>query len=331
MKKSSLIIFVFSVLILMGCTQAEYSNERNAVECGDTITENTILAGDLLGCNGEYGLIIGSNNITLDCTGYQIGISEFGFAIYINNFDYVEIKNCNFVDYEIGILARSTSNSIIYNNTFSAYGDTEIELSGSSNNTIIESNNFNSESTYGVQISASEIEVYNNTFDNGRFHSLNTWGSRNKIHGNQFIGNAEYGIITTGANNTMWDNIFNGTYNISSSYEPLSAEDNYWNNSNTGNYWSDFTDNPGFPNYYEISGEGTGVDYKPILGFCSDGTPSNQCSEDQPWFCAVISSNPIRVGLKYNCRNCGCPSGEYCNPINGMCSFVDPTGIHGRE
>ena len=38
---------------------------------------------------------------------------------------------------------------------------------------------------------------------------------------------------------------------------------NLWNKSNVGNYWSDFSSNSGYPNYYKIPGYGDGIDWHP--------------------------------------------------------------------
>ncbi|MFH0817608.1 MAG: dockerin type I repeat-containing protein, partial [Candidatus Micrarchaeota archaeon] len=55
---------------------------------------------------------------------------------------------------------------------------------------------------------------------------------------------------------------------------------NRWNLSTTGNYWSDFGNNPGYPYTYEISGPGNGVDYHPVGSaspyVCGDADGSGQ-------------------------------------------------------
>jgi hypothetical protein len=76
-----------------------------------------------------------------------------------------------------------------------------------------------------------------------------------------------------------------------------------WNLSTVGNYWDDFEINPGFPNYYEVEGSGTGIDYYPIWTepFCGDGV------------CDGVN------GLDENCNNCledcGCTGGRQCSNI----------------
>ena len=48
-----------------------------------------------------------------------------------------------------------------------------------------------------------------------------------------------------------------------SALEDVRSNNNRWNLGDVGNYWSDFESNPGYPDCYEIPGEGGGVDYYP--------------------------------------------------------------------
>jgi parallel beta-helix repeat protein len=65
---------------------------------------------------------------------------------------------------------------------------------------------------------------------------------------------------------------------------------NYWNNSEIGNYWSDFESNPGYPNYYEIEGPGDGVDNRPIWDLDDDGYNIWEDCDD--------SNSRIHIGCK---------------------------------
>ena len=43
-----------------------------------------------------------------------------------------------------------------------------------------------------------------------------------------------------------------------------SSPGNLWCQTGVGNFWSDFEENPGYPNYYEIPGDDDGVDWDPL-------------------------------------------------------------------
>jgi len=94
-----------------------------AVNCGDWISQNTVLTGDLV-CNG-LGLRIGSGNwadnsshdITLDCNDHTIKLNPgWGIGIEVYSSDRAIIKNCVVSDFNTGI-KLITSNNVIVENT----------------------------------------------------------------------------------------------------------------------------------------------------------------------------------------------------------------------
>ncbi|MFH1829044.1 MAG: LamG-like jellyroll fold domain-containing protein [Nanoarchaeota archaeon] len=85
--------------------------------CGDTITGSITMIGGVLTCPGT-GLIVGANNIVIDCNNLGItystegGISNYGID-NTGGYDNVTIKNCNIIeDNQSGI----ASSAIYYNN-----------------------------------------------------------------------------------------------------------------------------------------------------------------------------------------------------------------------
>jgi len=86
--------------------------------------------------------------------------------------------------------------------------------------------------------------------------------SNNYISGNCLVENA-WGVYLEDSSqfNTFWANHF--ADNTLSALEDFYAVDNRWNLGDVGNYWSDFEGNPGYPDCYEIPGNGGGVDYYP--------------------------------------------------------------------
>jgi len=57
------------------------------------------------------------------------------------------------------------------------------------------------------------------------------------------------------------------------------SHNNTWNNSIIGNYWDDFEENQGFPDYYKVDGYYEGIDYKPIGLYILE----LQCNESGTW------------------------------------------------
>jgi large repetitive protein len=100
------------------------------VSCGDTITQNTKLANDLIDCP-RHGIVIGADNITLDLNGHTIdgdgvlfepcpadepcdaGIANSGIRdgrpFNGEGYDGVTIKNGSVREFEVGIYVTSAS------------------------------------------------------------------------------------------------------------------------------------------------------------------------------------------------------------------------------
>ncbi len=63
---------LFVVVLLAGMLVGPVPAVAAPLACGDTITEDTELDADLLGCTTEYGLVIGADNIVLDGNGAHL-------------------------------------------------------------------------------------------------------------------------------------------------------------------------------------------------------------------------------------------------------------------
>ncbi|MFH1229428.1 MAG: right-handed parallel beta-helix repeat-containing protein [Candidatus Aenigmatarchaeota archaeon] len=173
--------------------------------CGTTITENTTLAhdyvcGDMI--TGEDGIIIGAENITIDCDGHAI--SGFGNYYGINNmgFDNVTVKNCNISSFNYGIyFYNEAGNGLIYNNTVSSNSDKGIYLDWASNNNITNNTVTNNQDGIYLESDDSIISSANNTLAdnivnlNNRYGIyIDTFSSGTVVSGNDISGNLDSGI-----------------------------------------------------------------------------------------------------------------------------------------
>ena len=98
-------------------------------KCGDQVTSNYLLGGDLGPCSG-HGLVVKSN-VVLDCRGFQItglgGASE-QYGISLSGKPGAEIsgatvKGCRVSRFHRGIRLRAASSNLISGNTASDNGD----------------------------------------------------------------------------------------------------------------------------------------------------------------------------------------------------------------
>jgi len=160
-------------------------------------------------------------------------------------------------DNKYGIILRSSSDNRIYGNTapdnkygIALYSSSNNEVHGnnayrnkfnaiylnSSNNNLISSNNI-SNNNEGIR-----LDFSNNSVISGNIISNNDYGirlsssSNNLVSGNT-ITNNYYGVYLQSSSNTntIYHNNFNNTDQV------WSDSLNIWNDTNEGNYWSDYT------------------------------------------------------------------------------------------
>ena len=282
------------------------------LDCGDTITEDTTLTEDLLNCSGN-GLIIGANDITLDCDSHSIegDYDSYGMGIYINQFNGTTIQNCNISGFENGTSLDISSYNTLNNNIFTNnYEGINLGYSSSFNN--IYNNTLNDNNNTGIYLYDYN---YNNSIfgniveNNGDYGIYLDWhNDNNSIFGNIVENNGDYGIYLNYYNdyNTIWNNQFidNGENNSANAYQYYYSHNNNWNLSDVGNYWSDFEDNSGHPYVYNIPGDGNDVDYHPIGAFSiTIISPDNATEVGPDMFLINISVSGDIDKIWYNTTN----------------------------
>jgi len=196
----------------------ESKEETDDVSCEDVLTSNTVLTSDLT-CDAT-GLIIGANNIVLDCDGHSIthSNSEEGAGILIEDSSNNQIKNCDIIKGSwsgqgYGIVGYNSDNILIENNT------------------ILDDNSYSS----GIVIHYSDnIEIKNNEVsakgEDSRGISYGTSSSGGEIIANivSCSGNNCAGIALGGnnQNSKIENNTINGGYlGIMLSGEAFAPED----------------------------------------------------------------------------------------------------------
>ena len=180
---------VFIILLLLACfavapgLEAASCGGAQPCKCGDTVTSNYLLGGDLGPCSG-HGLAVKSN-VVLDCRGFQItglgGTSE-RYGISLSGKPGAEIsgatvKGCRVSRFHRGIRLRAASSSLIADNTASDNGDHHthvgygIDVSGGSHNNVLENNRVHGNADEGIHIGTGSYKnrfVGNTSADNYR-------------------------------------------------------------------------------------------------------------------------------------------------------------------
>jgi hypothetical protein len=172
--KKTIIITAVLALMCLGLT--------TALSCGDTITTDTTLT-ESLNCTAADGLIVGIDNLDIDCDGFQI--YGYGAGIGINNingFPYLKVRNCEITNFQHGISINrfnSTNkghngiyeNNNIHHNTDYAIRFNALNGPGGANNSLIK-NNILSYNSRGVNSASNTLGYTNltgNTINNNQY------------------------------------------------------------------------------------------------------------------------------------------------------------------
>jgi len=187
------------------------------------------MESDLTGCTVE-GLIIGADNLVLDCDGHSIagdysGTGDEDRGVYANNKDNVTVKNCNIYGFHLaGIELGTVTNSYFLDNTIHDIDDYGILVSSGGSNTI----------------------TGNSMRNNGDKGILLYFTTSNTINSNT-MNNNTYGIDLNNADG----NIF-----TSNTFEYNNQDGIYIYDTSTGNNFTDtracFNNQSGGASYYDI-------------------------------------------------------------------------------
>ncbi|VVB73221.1 Periplasmic copper-binding protein (NosD) [uncultured archaeon] len=190
--------------------------------CGDTITDDTALTGDM-NCSGT-GLIIGADSVTLDCNGSTINYSQSttGYGVNVTGYNFTIIKNCNIMQTvgfsdSYGIYLSTESGGLISNNNITTLGNYAFGtfLDASESNALI--NNIISTAGSGAHGVLAYGVSSSNTVDN---NTITTAGSG---------ANGAY-IGVSSLNTFLDNNITTSGYYSPAVYFTSSSSNNFSNN-----------------------------------------------------------------------------------------------------
>jgi len=225
---------------------------KTVLEGGETITQDTIMCDNLTNIQGD-GLIIGSDNIKLDCNNHLIKGKGNGLGINTNGKNNIKITNCTITGFHRGVYVNDSAiilinNSEIYSNKWG------ITLDGSSSNVNIFNNNIYDNKKLGDK---PKPPIVKKGGGDGKNHPFQTTALavmpfvpyigvgvklENKTYNvsiihNDFTSN-HYGIkIMDGST----DNIIHHN-NFQNSKNAYDANINQWDDGvSEGNYWSDYS------------------------------------------------------------------------------------------
>jgi len=215
---------------------------QSGLSCGDTITTSTNLTQNISSNSGTC-VIIGANNVVLDCQGYGINgnltmHSDTAFGIdNTGGYENVTVENCIITDWDNGIyFSNGANNSLIYNNTVNLNSNYGILFYSGSNNNFI-NNTANSNGVTGIALAA--VSGTNNNFTGNTANSNGWYGidlgfvSHYILTSNNANNNSHLGIRLLGSsNNLLTSNSAqnNSVWDFESKRSPLPPNDPSLNN-----------------------------------------------------------------------------------------------------
>jgi parallel beta-helix repeat protein len=197
---------------------------RVACECGDTVITNTVInendpVVDTV-CSDD-GLIIGADNITLDCDNFVLGGDSSGpsVGIKLDSINGATVKNCLVIGFNPRfVLTNSSNNKLIKNTANSFIGGTGFLLEDSSYNKLSynTANQIMNSGGFVLTNSSNNVLSYNtsnNITNAGGFTLMNS--SNNVLinnTSNKKVNATGFGLIDS-SNNVLISNTSNGGVN----------------------------------------------------------------------------------------------------------------------
>ncbi len=179
--------------------------------CGDFITKSVTMTSDL-SCPSMDAITLNANNIVFDCDGHNItGPGSSGTGIFAQSLSNLTVKNCTITGFDTGIYWPNIQNSYIINNTVMNHQSLGLRLSSSSTGNKIFDNRFSGFYYSGMDLRDSSS---NNNFTNNYAYSERGVGIlvQSSSSNNFFFNNTGESSNVGGCNHQECGGIFLGGY-----------------------------------------------------------------------------------------------------------------------
>ena len=238
------VVLALTVLGLLTLNGAEAANTQP--NCGETITADTTLDGDLVDCP-NHGIVIGADDITLDLNGHRIdgdGTPAVGcnprkefcdIGVFNRGHDGVTTRDGSVREFDAGVFvfkARASRVLDISSKKNTSFGLIFNELSHSLIRDSAGSDNIPPEGDGMGVFGSHDLRIVDSTFQNNPGPGIHVADSndnlikgnlfahsspgviieadRNEVRDNRFVRNDDGGIFVGGSRNVLTSNHFSG-------------------------------------------------------------------------------------------------------------------------
>ncbi len=144
--------------------------DQGGKTCGTTLVSNTFLATDIVCQTSNNGLILGADNITLDCNGYRIhGFDGKNYGVLVNHRKGVTIRDCVVDNFKYGVLIND--GSTINLDTVSAFANT-YGFGFSDSNGVTLTKTGAVENSYGSYIRNTVVKITDSVFSRNKNYGI---------------------------------------------------------------------------------------------------------------------------------------------------------------
>lgn len=232
---------------------ALFSGNAFAAACGDVLVANEVLTSNL-SCTGP-GLIIGADNIELDCNGYSITGAGSDVGIRLDGRTGVAVVNCFVRNYSVGILLVDSDNNKLVRNgvtdsTSTGSGGFTL-TSGSDHNAVFENRSWSNNGRGFVVANSEGNSIHNNSALVNGFRGFDVVNAHyNKFYQNYAGQNTSAGFVVQASSTGNYFEENQVTGNQSEGFAMFSAGNAlHYNVSDSNNTWG-IRDTTGLSNAY---------------------------------------------------------------------------------
>ena len=211
---------VIAVFAVCGVTAAAGQSPSTGVECGDTITTDTTLDGDLTSCPSS-GILIGADGITLDLNGHTISgdgksvrrcprrqICDVGVAN--DGHSGVTVRNGSLRGFATGVVLAGARDNLLEHLSSSQNQFFGFVIAGSARTAIRDSSGNDNPAPDGDGLGvfgSHDLRIVRNSFRrNGQLGMHIEDSTKNLIKGNVVSRNSDFGIFLEADGNQVRGN-----------------------------------------------------------------------------------------------------------------------------